>query len=538
MIRALEDILPTPILSHPATGRTMWASFVLLALLICVASRISKFLDGLKKVGYLPGFRCAFASMSFPGSMLSTNYFNPGFDWCWKWKHSYDYYGSQVISCVPFLSGRPVVYTRSIDVAKQILCSPQGYWKDPEHVAPLTIWGESLLTVNHDVHRKHRRIVGPAFNGSSYTLVAQETSRLYADMMESEGWCKQATVNLEPINPYLGKFTLGVISRCGFGLPFPWTSDTAEGMSFDRALTVVSAGTILRLIVPRWAYKLPIKRLHEIDEAFTNLAAFMRTFVSDKKAELATKGDGTGGLKGDLFTRLVAASEAEGKNGLEDQELIGNVFTFMFAGHETTAHVLQACLAMLALQPEEQEVCYENITRVLGESRDPTLEDFDALDKVVACFQEAARMFPGASVASRDTEDTVSLTLPPEEGGRIVVLEPGVRIVCDIVGINYNPRIFPEPERFYPARWYGARETDLTYFGWGPRQCPGRKFAMVEAVCFLSLLLRDWTVEPIMKDGESKTQWRERILQMTLVGLAFGVRDVPLRLRRRGTTEW
>ncbi|EPQ50605.1 cytochrome P450 [Gloeophyllum trabeum ATCC 11539] len=362
----------------------MWASFVLLALLICVASRISKFLDGLKKVGYLPGFRCAFASMSFPGSMLPTNYFNPGFDWCWKWKH--------------------IVYTRSIDVAKQILCSPQGYWKDPEHVAPLTIWGDSLLTVNHDVHRKHRRIVGPAFNGSRqallrlsiYTLVAQETSRLYADMMESEGWCKQATVNLEPINPHLGKFTLGVISRCGFGLPFPWTSDTAEGMSFDRALTVVSAGTILRLIVPRWAYKLPIKRLHEIDEAFTNLAAFMRTFVSDKKAELATKGDGTGGLKGDLFTRLVAASEAEGKNGLEDQELgvlcSGNP-PVANEDPETTAHVLQACLAMLALQPEEQEVCYENITRVLGESRDPTLEDFDALDKVVACFQEAARMF-------------------------------------------------------------------------------------------------------------------------------------------------
>ncbi|KZT20306.1 cytochrome P450 [Neolentinus lepideus HHB14362 ss-1] len=517
-------------------SKTMWPSLAAFALLLLIfaASRISKFVTGLKKVRYLPGFRCALGSMSFPGSMLPTNYFNPGFDWCWKWRNkSYFSYRSQTISVVPFLSGVPVVYTCSIDVAKQIL-TQRGFWKDPEATTPLTLWGNNLLAANHGVHRKHRKIVGPAFNGSAYAFVAQETSRLYAYMVESEGWDKQQVVNLEPINGYVSKFALGLIARCAFGLPFPWNTDNSNGMSFDRALMAVSSGTILRLATPCWAYKLPIKRLHEVDEAFKNLAKFMRTFVTDKKAELASKGRGVNNSKDDLFTRLVAANEAEGKNGLEDQELIGNVFTFMFAGHETTAHVLQACLALLSIHPGEQETCYQNILQVLGDSRDPNVGDFDALDKVLACFEEAARMFPGVSMLVRDTEDMVSLILPPEDGGRTIVLEPGVRVVVDLVGIHYNPRIFPDPERFYPARWQGVRESDLPFFGWGPRACVGRKFALVEAVSFLALFLRDWQVEPILRDDETNLQWRERTLQGTLVGLAFGVRDVPLRLRRRG----
>ncbi|TFK45547.1 cytochrome P450 [Heliocybe sulcata] len=516
----------------------MWLSILAISLLsiLFVTSRILKFVTGLKKVAYLPGLRCPLGSMSFPGTMLPTNLLNPGFDWPWKWRNRiYPSYGSQTISVVPFLSGVPVVYTCSPDVAKQILSNQHGFWKDPEATAPLTMWGNNLLTANHDVHKRHRKVVGPAFNGSTYAFVAQEASRLYAEMMESEGWYKQQVVNLEPINGYLSKFALGVVSRCGYGLPFPWNTDNREGMSFDRALMIVSGGTILRLIAPRWAYKLPIKRLHEVDEAFKSLAKFMRAFVIDKKAELTSKESEGSSPKVDVFTRLVAASEAEGKNGLDDQELIGNVFTFLFAGHETTAHVLQACLALLALHPEEQGVCYHNIMQVLGDSRNPTLDDFDALEKVLFCFQEAARMFPGASVAERDTDDTVSLTLPAEDGGRTIVLQPGVRIVVDLVGIHYNPRVFPDPERFYPARWQGIRETELPSFGWGPRACIGRKFALVEAVSFLALFLRDWQVEPILKEREDKVQWRERILQATLVGLAFGVRDVPLRLRRRGT---
>lgn len=97
-----------------------------------------------------------------------------------------------------------------------------------------------------------------------------------------------------------------------------------------------------------------------------------------------------------------------------------------------------------------------------------------------------------------------------------------------------HPDYFPDPDAFKPERWYGQHlESELTMFGFGPRACLGRKFAMVEAVCFLAHFFRDWKLDIILLPGESRAAWRTRVLQGRLLGLAFGVKDVPLRMTRR-----
>lgn len=42
--------------------------------------------------------------------------------------------------------------------------------------------------------------------------------------------------------------------------------------------------------------------------------------------------------------------------------------------------------------------------------------------------------------------------------------------------------------------------------------CLGKKFASVEAVCFLTLLLRDWKVDIKLEAGETVEQWQKRFL--------------------------
>ncbi len=97
-----------------------------------------------------------------------------------------------------------------------------------------------------------------------------------------------------------------------------------------------------------------------------------------------------------------------------------------------------------------------------------------------------------------------------------------------------TPDYYPEPDAFKPSRWYGQHlESELTMFGFGPRACLGRKFSMVEAVCFLAHFFRDWKLDVILLPGETRAAWRERVLQARLLGLAFGVKDVPLRMTRR-----
>ena len=101
--------------------------------------------------------------------------------------------------------------------------------------------------------------------------------------------------------------------------------------------------------------------------------------------------------------------------------------------------------------------------------------------------------------------------------------------------LELNPRYFSEPEKYKPSRWYGLPSDSEVFsaFSIGVRACIGRKFATVEAVAFLTMLLRDWKVEPLLKEGETKEAWRHRVFDVKL-GLSLRVKDVPLRFSRRG----
>ena len=117
-----------------------------------------------------------------------------------------------------------------------------------------------------------------------------------------------------------------------------------------------------------------------------------------------------------------------------------------------------------------------------------------------------------------------------------------------------NPRYFDSPEEFRPSRWYGLAHDSEAFSAFsigsssycltcwppanilvlhiGPRACIGRKFATVEAVCFLSMLLRDFKVQPLLQPAETVQQWKDRVLDAK-IAITLGVKDVPLKFVRR-----
>jgi cytochrome P450 len=55
-----------------------------------------------------------------------------------------------------------------------------------------------------------------------------------------------------------------------------------------------------------------------------------------------------------------------------------------------------------------------------------------------------------------------------------------------------------------------------TYLPWsvGPRICPGQKMSQVEFVSVIVTLFRRCTAEPMLRDGESVQQARQRLLEL------------------------
>ena len=66
----------------------------------------------------------------------------------------------------------------------------------------------------------------------------------------------------------------------------------------------------------------------------------------------------------------------------------------------------------------------------------------------------------------------------------------------------------------------------------GQRACVGRKFATLEGVSFLSVMLRDWRVDPMLSDGETIRSWMGRVFKGH-ASLTLGISDVPVKLSRR-----
>lgn len=131
-------------------------------------------------------------------------------------------------------------------------------------------------------------------------------------------------------------------------------------------------------------------------------------------------------------------------------------------------------------------------------------------------------------------EDDTPITAPSLTArSDTIVLPKDVEIILDLIGAGRNPRNFPEPTAFKPRRWEtpeAASIDNFVAFAAGPRLCLGRKFSMVESVCFLSNMLRDWKIDVKLEKGETPQQWQERVLQPTIgVTLKNGTFSVAAR---------
>ncbi|KAH0833227.1 hypothetical protein J3R83DRAFT_12287 [Lanmaoa asiatica] len=560
-----------------------WSTAIATLASVLVVSRVFKLVRALKAVGSLPGLRIAFEPFSVLAIILPETWWNPSLLFTWTWRKTkngihvsspivlgspplvYIRYGCDTVSVVPFLSGSPSIYTRSMEVGKQIVVAGHrsGAFGKADNMGRFFLfWGLNIVSAEGDLWRKHRRIASPAFNNDTYTFVWDASRKLYAEMSSAEGWATKDVIEVPSVHVLTFKasfFTLIIFASVGFGFPFTWANPPAQQgeMSIQECMEIITKTNIFAIAAPAWAWKLPFAwsvlasfcvqktleicgRVRRTRRAYETMRAFMYSLVSATRETIRSEAEDTTSKRArDLFTLLVRASEdAGGKMGLSDNELVSKTRCLHRYQRltKTTAQSLAATLAFLALDSDLQDELVAQVQEVTRGRDDDTLllEDYGKLDKVLAAFYEGIRMFPSGVFLVREVKyDTV---LDISDGG-----EPRMLSVKKGTNVKYNPRYFSEPDEFRASRWY-RRQRDLdekdeleeyTAFSIGPRACLGRKFASTEGVCFLASLLRDWRVEPLLAmqtNGRVETvdEWRGRVLQAT-IDLTLGIHDVPLR---------
>ncbi|KAM6498922.1 Cytochrome P450 [Amanita muscaria] len=170
-------------------------------------------------------------------------------------------------------------------------------------------------------------------------------------------------------------------------------------------------------------------------------------------------------------------------NGLcKDEETIKDAMASLY---------LDFIMAM-TLHPEAQKKAQEEIDRVIGKDRLPTLDDRPSLPYVEAVYREILRWRPVTPLGfpHSTVEDDIYKDL---------YIPKGSIIIPNVWAITRNEERYPEPELFRPERYFTEegtlnKDTVSYVFGFGRRICPGRHLADTSVWLMIASVLATFNV--------------------------------------------
>lgn len=329
------------------------------------------------------------------------------------------------------------------------------------------LFGTGLLTSDHALHKRQRRMMAPAFVHKRIAAFAE----LMAVRSEAAAtrWCDGETID---VSAEMMRMTLEVVGKALFDAEVSGDAD-----EIARAMTVAMEHFIdaVNAIVPipeRWPTLGNIRHRH----AIRTLDKVVERLVRERRA--------SGRDHGDFLSMLLRAQDGDDGSVMTDRQVRDEVMTLLLAGHETTANALSWAFHLLARHAEVRNQLEREVDDVLG-GRIPSAADVPHLPYSLRVFKEVLRLYPPAYLVGREAAKDLTL------GGRAI--RRGTFVLVNIYGMHHLPALFAEPERFDPDRFLPEREAEIQRYGYlpfgaGPRVCIGSHFAMLEGQLALATI--------------------------------------------------
>ena len=367
---------------------------------------------------------------------------------------------------------------------------------------------EGPLNAEGDAWRRQRRLSVTALNTDHlhrfYDVIARSAERLHGRL----GAMADGGDGLN-IRPLFQSFTVDVTSALAFGEDINTLEGVDPGLQehIDRITYMV--GRRMNIPVPYWRrFKLPVDR--ELDRSLAVLNHAVSGFIERGRKRRAESPD----REPDTFLEGLLASSGN----YTDREIAGNVFTMLAAGEDTTANSLAWAAWYLAVRPDVQEQVANEAAEVFGASVVPTYEQATELAYTEAVVRETIRIRSASPLLFLEP------LVDTEAGG--VNLPAGTQTILLTRYVALQEDSYVRPKEFDPTRWLGGADPKhYLAFGAGPRACPGRNLAHLEAKTALAVLANSFE---ITLDPDGPAVYEE-------FGFTAGPSAVPVRLKRRVT---
>ncbi|PWA30505.1 hypothetical protein CCH79_00015277, partial [Gambusia affinis] len=174
---------------------------------------------------------------------------------------------------------------------------------------------------------------------------------------------------------------------------------------------------------------------------------------------------------------------------LSIEDIKASVTELMAGGVDTTSITLLWTLYELARHPNLQEELREEVAAARTASQGDMLDMLKRIPLVKGALKETLRLHPVAVSLQRYIAEDIIIKNYHIPAGTLVQL--------GLYAMGRDPKVFFRPEQYLPSRWL---RTETQYFrslgfGFGPRQCLGRRIAETEMQIFLIHMLENFRFE-------------------------------------------
>jgi len=371
--------------------------------------------------------------------------------------------------------GKRITYICDPALVKRILLDDrEKFSKTPTERATFgPLLGNGLLTAEGRDWRWQRQTSAPQFRHADILSYVPAMSEAAAALVEE--WRADTSGRQRLIDEDLSRVTYRVIAETMLHSDDPAMSAALERSNRDFLLPVSWPFAYGILGLPT---DLPYPGRDRRRRAVRDMRAAVGALVAERRARPPARED--------FFTRLLAARNPETGEGMDDEQMVDNLLTFLLAGHETTAKGLSWALYLVARLPEWEHRLLDEVTRVAG--HDPIeARHIEGLVETAKFLKETMRLYPPISSIGRIPLQDIDIGGLKVEAGRIVLVP--------IYAVHRHRKLWDDPDRFDPERFSPEREAaQVRYqympFGAGPRVCIGLSFAMLEAIVMLATYVR------------------------------------------------
>jgi len=332
---------------------------------------------------------------------------------------------------------------------------------------PLLNYGTGLFTVNDDEHRRHRRLLMPAFHKKRIEAYHADMVNITQEILERWRPGERRDIHAE-----MTLFTLRVVMKTLFGVEAGGDDGLGEALQ-ESLRRLIAPDTVL------FPYDLPGLPYHRFLDVVGKINRGIQGIVARKRARRVDDGD--------VLSMLLQTQDDDG-SGLTESDVIGHAGVIFAAGHETSTNALTWTLFLLSQHPRFAADLLTELDDLLH-GQPPTLEQLSNVPLLEYTLKESMRLLPPLPWNTR------LVAQPTELGG--YPLPVGAEVITSIYHTHHLPDLYEQPEIFNPYRWVTLERDAFEYhtFGGGPRMCIGAAFAMLEVKTMLAMLLQRYRLQ-------------------------------------------